>query len=310
VNSYAIEDLTPFFADGCWMFVLLARNAAIGVILRRGPSKWWRVTLWDTRRDRFEGGQWFRGRIYPHKCDLSPDGKLLIYFAGKFRPRDVEKGYHYTWTAVSRPPYMAALALWPIGDTWGGHGVFLDDRTLLLATSAPSFGARHHPDHPPGPLRVVEYCSMEKDDPRRDAAPCWRNGWQGTLADAQPNRSYPRYSAWRKRSGGLVLEREAKHRDVWGGMEYEGYLPYPSRRRARYTLYRQDGEPVALFEAHWADWDQEGRLVATVGGRVLDAKITKDGELKWRQLAAMNDEQPERMEAPKWAQKWQKKTLA
>ena len=45
-----IDDLTPFFADRCWMFVLLARQASVGVILRRGPTDWWRVTRWDTAR--------------------------------------------------------------------------------------------------------------------------------------------------------------------------------------------------------------------------------------------------------------------
>jgi hypothetical protein len=248
--------------------------------------------------------------MYPDKCDLSPDGKLLIYFAGKFGDRQMDKGYDRTWTAVSRPPYLTALALRPIGDTWGGHGVFLDDRTVLVATSSPSFGGKHHPDHPPGPLRVVEYCSLEKDDPRCEAVPCWRNGWHGILADAQLKRNYVRYAAWRKTYRGLTLEREAKHRNSWGGTEYEGYLPYPSRRRSLYTLSRTDGEPFALFEAHWADWDQEGRLVATVGGRVFDGKITKDRKLKWRLLTSMNEEHPERMEAPEWAQKWHKRTLA
>jgi hypothetical protein len=73
-----IEDLTPFFDDRCWMFILLARQASVGVVIRRGPTEWWRVTRWDTLRDRFEGGQWFRGRMYPEKCDLSPDGKLFL----------------------------------------------------------------------------------------------------------------------------------------------------------------------------------------------------------------------------------------
>jgi hypothetical protein len=286
------------------MFVLLARQASVGVILRRGPTQWWRVTLWEMRRDGFERGQWFRGRIYPDKCDVSPDGKLFIYFAGKFRPRAVAKGYGRTWTAVSRPPYLTALALWPIGDTWGGHGVFFDDRTVLVATSSPSFGAKYHPDHPPGPLRVVEYCSLKKGDPRRDAVPGWRSGWKGILPPTQSNRNYPRYAAWRKTSGGLTLEREAVHRGSWGEMDYEEYLPHPSRRRSLYTLHRPDGEPVALFEAHWADWDQQGRLVATVGGRVFAGKLTKDRRLLWRQLAAMNEEQPTRMEAPGWAQRW------
>jgi hypothetical protein len=116
-----MEDLTPFFEDGCWMFVLLAKQASVGVILRRGgPSLWWHVTLWDTAQDSFESGQWFRGRIYPEKCDVSPNGKLFIYFAGKFRPRDVATGYDRTWIAVSRPPYLTALALWPVGDMTRG----------------------------------------------------------------------------------------------------------------------------------------------------------------------------------------------
>ncbi|HME06727.1 MAG TPA: RodZ domain-containing protein [Bryobacteraceae bacterium] len=51
-----IEDLSPFFEDRCWLFILLAREANVGVILRRGPSQWWRVTLWDTKRDHF--GKW------------------------------------------------------------------------------------------------------------------------------------------------------------------------------------------------------------------------------------------------------------
>jgi hypothetical protein len=32
---------------------------------------------------------------------------------------------------------------------------------------------------------------------------------------------------------------------------------------------------LVLFEAHWADWDQNERLVATVGGRVLSGKLDK-----------------------------------
>ena len=31
----SIEDLTPFFEDRCWMFVHLARQAHVGVIVRR-----------------------------------------------------------------------------------------------------------------------------------------------------------------------------------------------------------------------------------------------------------------------------------
>ena len=266
-----IDDLTPFFADRCWMFVLLAKQASVGVILRRGPTKWWHVTLWDTRTDQFQSGQWFHGQMYPDKCDVSPDGKLFIYFAGKFGQWDVAK----TWTSVSRPPYLTALALWPIGNTWGGHGIFVDNRTVGVATSAV-----HHPDHPPGPLHVLEYSSV-------NAVPYWQTGWSRILAP-DPAR---RYFAYRKHSGDLTLERETDVR-------------HPSGRLSTYALCRSDTEPIALFEAHWADWDQQGRLVAAVGGRILGAKITKKHGLRWRQLAAMNEEKPVPMEAPEWARHW------
>jgi len=78
-----LTDLTPFVSDHCWQFVLLASKAPVGVVIRRGPSKWWHLTFWETGQDHFTSGQWFRGSMYPSKCDLAPDGKLFSYFAGK-----------------------------------------------------------------------------------------------------------------------------------------------------------------------------------------------------------------------------------
>ena len=36
-----------------------------------------------------------------------------------------------SWTAVSRPPYFTALALWPKNNTYGGGGIF-ESRTKIL----------------------------------------------------------------------------------------------------------------------------------------------------------------------------------
>jgi len=36
------------------------------------------------------------------------------------------------WTAVSRPPYFSALAIWPCHGHWTGGGWFEDDRTICL----------------------------------------------------------------------------------------------------------------------------------------------------------------------------------
>ena len=62
----------------CHLMVLLARRAHVGVILRRGPATWTQVITWNTRSDQFESGQWFHGRLYERRCDLSLSGDKLI----------------------------------------------------------------------------------------------------------------------------------------------------------------------------------------------------------------------------------------
>ena len=109
------------------LWVLLARREPAGVIFRRGPTKQVLLIKWNFRRkDSFEFGQWFKGRIYERRCDLSPGGDLLIYFAAKQKPP------MYSWTAISKPPWFTALALWPKGDCWNGGGWFVDDRKIRL----------------------------------------------------------------------------------------------------------------------------------------------------------------------------------
>ena len=64
----------------CRLFVYLAREAPVGVVLRRGPSDWARLSLWHTDDDWFEHGQWMRARVFERRSDLSPDGSLFVAF--------------------------------------------------------------------------------------------------------------------------------------------------------------------------------------------------------------------------------------
>jgi hypothetical protein len=43
--------------------------------------------LWDRQRDTLKLGQWMRGRIYERRCDLSPKGAHLLYFAMNGQPQ-------------------------------------------------------------------------------------------------------------------------------------------------------------------------------------------------------------------------------
>jgi hypothetical protein len=108
---------------------LLARDADVGVVIRRGPSKCVATLLWDRRRDTFKLGQWLKGRIYERRCDLSPDGKHLIYFAMNGRWQSESRG---SWTAISRAPYLKAVAMFPKGDCWYGGGLWTGDNTYWL----------------------------------------------------------------------------------------------------------------------------------------------------------------------------------
>jgi hypothetical protein len=64
----------------CLLFVYLAREAPVAVVLRRGPSDWARLSVWHTDADTFEHGQWIKGRVYERRSDVSADGSLFIAF--------------------------------------------------------------------------------------------------------------------------------------------------------------------------------------------------------------------------------------
>src|SRR5689334_11765941 len=112
-------------AASCRLFVIVARLSAKAVILRRGPSKWYQLVLWDMKHDTFVEGSWLHGRIYEEKCDLSPNGALFVYSA--FKVIKVGDELTGSYTAVSRPPYLHALVIWPQDSTHFGGGRFLDD---------------------------------------------------------------------------------------------------------------------------------------------------------------------------------------
>lgn len=131
------------------LHVILARDAPVGLIVRRGPTQWYHLLRWRTDTDAIEPGAWFRGRLYEERCDLSPDGELFLYFA--LQGRKFGTAYTGSWTAVSRAPWLHALALWPHGSTSGGGGYFAGKREVVIATG----DLRTHPDHPATGLEVA-----------------------------------------------------------------------------------------------------------------------------------------------------------
>lgn len=63
--------------------------------------------------------------------------------------RRLGTSYSDSWTAVSRPPWLHALALWPMHTTYGGGGRFTGNRRLVLRGVSAA-----HPEHPPHGLEI------------------------------------------------------------------------------------------------------------------------------------------------------------
>jgi len=288
------------FSGDCHLFVILARNKPKAVIFRRGPSRWVRLIAWDTQQDIFELGQWFKGRIYERRCDLSPNGNKLIYFAQKINGKTLnDSDYTYAWTAISKPPYFTALALWPKGDCWHGGGLFEGKSKVWL---------NHHPDNaiphkkhlPPRGLKVIANPDAHGEDSPIYFKRLERDGWKFVQEGIQNKNDFFTFDQ------PMIWERPdpSSHYTLsmaWAGMDFKkSGGPYrltfsvkPSRSTAQLPI---DADT-------WADWDQQGRLVYVKEGRLYAAKVS-DAGIDAQLLVDFTAQKPEPVAPALWAKTW------
>ena len=267
------------------LHVLLAREAPIGLVIRRGPSRQVCTLLWDRRTDRFTLGQWFKGRIYERRCDLSPDGKHFIYFAMDGKWQSLSKG---SWSAISRAPYMKASAFFPKGDSWQGGGLFLDNFRYWLN------GDGCH-------LQGRDSTRLYRDQAYRPAGgrggECLgvyyprllRDGWM--LTDCLSAGSTDQCDIFEKPLGNGCILRKYVHAQI-------GSPPGKGCYWDEHELVRPQTN-LCLKQPHW-DWaDLDGsRLVWTEGGRLWTASLTDSSLAEPRQLHDFNHMTFERRTAP------------
>jgi hypothetical protein len=277
----------------CRLYVLVATHAPIALIVRRGPSSWWHLLRWDLERLALEPGAWFRGTLYPRRSDISPDGRLFGYFALRSSPPPWD-----TYFAVSKLPWLTALAAWRTGGTWTGGCQFFRDGKLAIAGCVDI-----EPFHGHYPKAVVE--GMSTDWLRRDVQNELKRGWQLCADDADdPRRALLPPGA----RGATLLRRPQPGRHgaalVLGHAGVDFSQPGIEGVQAHYLREEGDGRITPLVDAAWADWDQHGRLlVATRGGAVSVAEPRGDD---WVETWSLNlrDLAPQPVAAPAWAAAW------
>lgn len=286
------------------LYVLLAREASQAVVFRRGPSKQVLLIRWNLDNDTFETGQWLKGRIYERRCDLSPDGELLVYFAADFR-RSIG-----SWTAVSRPPFFTALALWPKGNCWGGGGKFASDTRLLLnhynheMTRAKDFSI-------PAWLSVGQcgnWSGGGEDDPLWPSR-LMRDGWKLTRS---PEKTKDDYGAkvWIEYDPPITWEKAhpiwpnkyTLRMSIWGLKERDGpwYL-------IDHSVLGTGGYTGAIGRSEWADWSRNGDLLFAQSGCLyrLQPSRSKFGPIEEsKQLADFNTLTFQNVQPPENAKTW------
>ena len=228
------------------LYAILARDSSQAIVFRRGPSKQVLLLRWDTATDEIEEGQWLKGRIYERRGDISPDGRLLIYFAASQKPP------YRTWTAISRPPWLTALALWPKGDAWGGGGHFASNREVLL-------------NHRPNQMSFADDYATPKwlttrTGPfagRGEDNPIWfarmeRDGWIQTSDEPV---------VWEKMRRGCTLQMRIAGVAVRGGPWYV----------CEHAVIDSSGRKYDIGRSDWADWDHADDLVFAADGCLFRA---------------------------------------
>jgi hypothetical protein len=283
------------------LFVIRARKVPFAVVFRRGPSKQVRLIGWNTETDTFEGGQWLKGRIYERRCDLSPNGRYLIYCAAK------HKLPIYAWTAISKPPWLTAISLWPNMGCWGGGGLFETANSIWL-NHPPS--ARLAPGFEPRPRLTVKASGGGGEDHPIYGMRLKRDGW--TLIQDGTHQ----HNSWRKRQA-IGMSFTFDPPEIW---ERASVLDV-SLRMVTHGLGEQDGdwyvvtyeivtpggETVSLGRTDWADWDGNGDLLYAKDGKMFRLSPGKGGRFDpaaSREIADFNGDRFQAIPPPNEAKRW------
>ncbi len=237
----------------------------MGLVIRRGPSKQVATFRWNRDTDEFQLGQWLKGRIYERRCDISPDGKYWVYFAMNGKRNTETKG---SWTAVSKTPYLKALALFGKGDCWYGGGLWINANTYCLNES---FVSKHF---------LIRDCNLVRRNKTRQIS--------HRFGGECPGLYYPRLAL----DGWTLLEEEIHdaqrccnvfEKDIFAGWILRKYAHADNSRSDKgcywdehELIHKETQKFLGFPHWEWADRDRD-RLVWATNGKLFAANLTTTG---------------------------------
>ena len=269
------------------LFGIPARDAPVVAVLRRGPSAWCHIGRWSVgATPSYEAGSWLRATVYPQRCDLSPDGRWLAFFALSGR---AEWSAGATFLAVSRLPWATALAAWGTGSTWTLGMQFVTDRSVW-EVGEPDEGdaAPCRERYGLGFVRNASY-AVER-----------RCGWQET-ADSPPRNPRDPWEIARAPHVTMVTPAPASDTALEVTGAFAAFRSHDTEHygEPEYRLRSAAGTET-LTGVQWAGWAPDGRLlVATTDGRL---QVRSGPDIVWEtDLAAL---EPDPAPPPPQARSW------
>ncbi len=251
--------MTVYREPSTTLYCLSACSSPQVLVIRRGPSKVWHFLLWNRDTQEIEHGSWFRGMIYPHKCDISPKGEWMTILAYRGTNDPI------AWTALCKPPQVKAYAFWPQPSARYGGG-FFDERMPVAWMNMPDpkdqveersahdyeFGYQESPD---------DYFGSLDERLKRD---CWK--LDKGLSSKEMKFVWSKKSPDKKFKLILRLSTENTSRD--GTNTSESWQP----RIVDYSVFcEESGVETPLEEASWANWNKESFVCFAKGGSLMTA---------------------------------------
>jgi len=254
------------------LHVLLAQKSSQAIIIRRGPTKMVATIGWNREDDSFFVGQWLKGRIYPYRSDISPNGKYWIYFAMSDKNK--------MWTAVAKTPYLKALDFYTKNCTWNGGGLFASSKSYWLNDAGVTL---HQKERFTSNLSVIPHWNdnpnYQGEDLQIYLLRLTRDGW--TQFNVEQTNKHQQVIKFQKRINDSWQLWKLFHcglnHPVGKGVYYESYFLFNTR----------SNEIIEMPNVEWADIDKN-RIVWAIDGKIMSGKVTTTGLTKQKLLFDTN----------------------